>query len=87
MRDQYENHGEADGNVDVEQSKIMDRALKQAGHQVELITFKNEDHSDWEPGDEKAALADVFNFISAYITPAPLPPQKLPLDAPSAPAG
>jgi dipeptidyl aminopeptidase/acylaminoacyl peptidase len=69
-------HGDADTNVDVEQSRIMNRALKAAGRDVKLITFTNEDHSGWEPEDEKAALADVLTFIEAHIAPAPLSPAK-----------
>jgi dipeptidyl aminopeptidase/acylaminoacyl peptidase len=78
-------HGEADGNVDVEQSRIMERALKKAGREVNLITFKNEDHTGWEPEDEKAALADVLSFIEAHIAPATLSPETPAADPPPLP--
>lgn len=67
-------HGEDDGIVDVNASKTMKNALNRAGHDVKLITYKNEAHRNWVDEDEEAALTEVDKFIEAHITPAPLTP-------------
>ena len=68
-------HGEDDDIVDPKQSTLMNRALKNAGRDVRLITYKNEGHRDWEPEDEKAALTEIAKFIEAHIAPAVLAPR------------
>ncbi len=65
-------HGEDDGVVDVDQSKLMNRALKRAGRDVQLIIFKNEGHPHFRDENDKAALTDIINFIEAHIAPAAL---------------
>lgn len=75
-------HGEADDIVDVEQSRIMERALKRAGRDVKLITFPNQGHPHWEAENEKTALTDLLDFIEAHIAPAKLSPPP-----PTSPAG
>ena len=79
-------HGDDDDIVDPEQSKIMFRALKRAGKDVTLLTYSHEAHSDWQPDDEIASMAQIIKFIEAHIAPAPLtaPPAAGP--APATPA-
>jgi prolyl oligopeptidase PreP (S9A serine peptidase family) len=65
-------HGADDSNVPVEQSQIMERALKAAGRDVRLIVVKDEDHSGWDTDHEQSAIKEVADFISAHIGPASL---------------
>ncbi len=65
-------HGGDDEIVDPEQSKIMYRALKRAGKDVTLLTYRHEGHSDWQPDDEIASMGEIIKFIEAHIAPAPL---------------
>jgi dipeptidyl aminopeptidase/acylaminoacyl peptidase len=67
-------HGTDDTIVSSEQSKIMERALKGAKHDVRLIMVQDEDHRDWTDDDEKKTLGEVADFIKAHIAPAPLSP-------------
>jgi dipeptidyl aminopeptidase/acylaminoacyl peptidase len=62
-------HGSEDQTVTPDQSRQMDRALTNAGKDVKLIIYKNEDHSDWDPRNEKDALSHVAKFIQAHIAP------------------
>ncbi len=66
-------HGDMDKTVDPEQSRIMNRALKRAGKDVTLIEYKYEEHTGWEPANEKAAIQSVATFIQAHIAPGPAP--------------
>jgi len=67
-------HGADDTNVPANQSQDMDQALKSAGRDVKLIIIPGEDHTDWSPEHEQAAIADVTDFITAHIAPAKLAP-------------
>ena len=75
-------HGENDGTVDPNASKTMKKALADAGHDVKLVTFKNEGHRNWIDEDEEAALTEIANFIQAHIKPAPLAPPPTPAAPP-----
>jgi dienelactone hydrolase len=67
-------HGADDTNVPVNQSQDMDQALRSAGRDVKLVVIPGEDHTDWSPEHEQAAISDVVDFITAHITPARLAP-------------
>lgn len=66
-------HGKEDWNVPIEQSQIMEHALQHAGKSVRLSVYQYEGHTDWDPPNEKAALAEVLAFIEAHIAPATPP--------------
>ncbi len=62
-------HGDADRNVDPEQSRIMEKALKKAGKDVRLIMVKDEEHPAWSEEHMKTALTQVSDFLAAHIAP------------------
>ena len=63
-------HGDADTNVPLEQSQVMERALKAAGHDVRIVVIKGENHTAWRPEHEQEAIGEVADFITAHIAPA-----------------
>lgn len=64
-------HGDADNIVDVEQSRMMKRALTEAGKQVTLVEYLNEGHSPhfWEPENRVAYLKEIDTFLAANLPP------------------
>jgi dipeptidyl aminopeptidase/acylaminoacyl peptidase len=64
-------HGTEDRSVPVEQSQMMDQALRAAHKDVRLVVFPGEGHTDWSPRDEQTALAEVAGFIEGHIAAAP----------------
>lgn len=64
-------HGSSDDVVPIDQSRIMEAALKAAGKTVSLKVYKGEGHSAWEDKNEKAALSEIIAFLAQYIPPAP----------------
>jgi dipeptidyl aminopeptidase/acylaminoacyl peptidase len=60
-------HGEDDNVVDFSQSKIMYKALKKAGKDVELIKLKDEDHYLREGSTRIQALKAMIGFIDKHI--------------------
>ncbi len=63
-------HGEDDENVDPNQSKIMEKALKKAGRDVRLIMVKDEAHPAWSDDHMKTALTEIAVFLNTHIAPA-----------------
>ena len=63
-------HGIEDRSVPVEQSQLMDKALRAAHRDVRLVTYPGEGHADWSPKDEQSALTEVAGFIEGHIAPA-----------------
>ncbi len=62
-------HGELDGIVRVEQSRKMNRALKQAGADVEYIEVKYEGHRGWSMENHILQLTAVENFLEKHLQP------------------
>ena len=60
-------HGDSDMTVSIDQSRAMERALWWAGRKTPLITFNQEDHSDWEPQHEVLAMKLTLDFIESHI--------------------
>jgi len=60
-------HGEDDTIVNFDQSKMMNRALKKAGKDVELVRLKNEDHYLREGSTRLQALQVMLAFVDKHI--------------------
>lgn len=60
-------HGDEDENVDHEQSKVMNRALKKAGKDVEFITLKDEGHNGWSLDNEVLYLETIEAFLDKHL--------------------
>jgi len=57
-------HGDEDGIVPVEQSRIMDKALTKAGKPHEYVELKGVGHRGWERDTEMDVLNRTINFIA-----------------------
>jgi len=66
-------HGDQDWTVPIEQSEIMERALKKAGKPVRLITYKGEGHGGWQDETEAEALDEMLKFVETHIGPKRTP--------------
>lgn len=65
-------HGDWDWTVPLEQSEIMEKALKGAGKSVELVEYKNEEHGGWSTRNDVDALDRMIAFVEKAIgTPKP----------------
>lgn len=60
-------HGEFDGIVPFDQSRIMDRALSRAGKKVELIRVRREGHSLSRPSTRKQMYTDIRRFLAQHL--------------------
>jgi dipeptidyl aminopeptidase/acylaminoacyl peptidase len=62
-------HGKDDTVVPIDQSQIMERALRRAGKPVEFVTMDNEDH--WLSREETriAMLKSAVAFVEKYDPP------------------
>jgi dipeptidyl aminopeptidase/acylaminoacyl peptidase len=60
-------HGENDWTVPIEQSRLMEKALKGAGKQVRLVEYTGQGHSGWAPNMEVSSLKDMLAFIDQHI--------------------
>ncbi|MGH8446002.1 MAG: alpha/beta hydrolase family protein, partial [Solimonas sp.] len=67
-------HGTLDANVEYEQSDIMASALKRAGKDYELITFKKADHQLWRPEERRRLFGAIETFLARNMAPLPAPP-------------
>lgn len=61
-------HGVNDWNVPIEQSRIMEKALKKAGKTVTLTEYPGA-HSGWGEVQEAKALTEMLVFVDKYIGP------------------
>jgi dipeptidyl aminopeptidase/acylaminoacyl peptidase len=62
-------HGKDDTVVDYDQSAAMDRALRNAGKPVELVTLPNEDHWLSRSATRLAMLQAALAFVEKYNPP------------------
>jgi dienelactone hydrolase len=60
-------HGEDDGIVPIEQSEIMEAALKKAGKEVTFLRYKRQQHS-FRFGEESEALTKIAEFLAKYLS-------------------
>ncbi|MEE9328989.1 MAG: S9 family peptidase [Parvularculaceae bacterium] len=60
-------HGKHDTTVPIDQSYIMQKALKRAGKSVELIKINGEDHHLSESENRLAALTAIDAFVTKHI--------------------
>jgi len=60
-------HGTADNNVDVEQSRQMEKALKSAGKRVEYVEYEGLAHSLHDGAARKEMLVKIDEFLSANL--------------------
>jgi len=65
-------HGDQDDVVPYDQSADFKRALDKSGRKTELITLKDEGHSDWSDEDEQRVLQAVDAFLRKHIGPGHL---------------
>ena len=62
-------HGRADTVVPFEQSQIMERALKAAGKDVELVALDGEDHHMSFPATRLRMLSETIQFLEEHNPP------------------
>jgi dipeptidyl aminopeptidase/acylaminoacyl peptidase len=62
-------HGKDDTTVPIEQSRIMERALKRAGKPVEFVQLDSEDHYLSRQATREAMLTAVVAFVEKYDPP------------------
>lgn len=60
-------HGTADNNVDVEQSRDMEAALRRAGKSVEYLEFEGLEHSLRDSAARKDMLMRIDAFLSTNL--------------------
>lgn len=60
-------HGDDDTVVPYDQSKVMERALKRAGKQVELVKLKGEDHWLSVADTRMQTLREMDRFIAQHL--------------------
>ncbi|MFP5456547.1 MAG: alpha/beta hydrolase family protein, partial [Alphaproteobacteria bacterium] len=59
-------HGTMDRNVDIEQSRLMDKALKAVGRDSRLVVFENRDHYI----EDNAMRAQMLRESDAFMRQA-----------------
>ena len=62
-------HGRDDTVVPFDQSRIMDRAMRAAGKDVELISLEGEDHFMSFPDTRRRMLTETIEFLEAHNPP------------------
>jgi len=60
-------HGEGDTTVPIEQSELMNSALKSAGKDVQFIRFAGEDHYRNLADTRIRVLKETEAFLKKYI--------------------
>jgi dipeptidyl aminopeptidase/acylaminoacyl peptidase len=60
-------HGTHDSIVDPEQSKIMAKALKDAGKSYDYLELKGENHRGWSTATTKTVITNATDFIAKHI--------------------
>ena len=62
-------HGEEDNVVPIEQSRIMQGALRKAGKQVTMTTYKMEGHGGWSYENEVQNINEIIAFFRPHLAP------------------
>jgi len=60
-------HGEHDEIVPIAQSKIMDKAMRAAGKQVEFVRIEEEGHHFAKPSSDLTLMTNLEKFLAAHI--------------------
>lgn len=60
-------HGDADGIVPIEQSRFAERALKKAGKNVRMTTYRDEGHGGWSQENELKNLEEIIDFFKPHL--------------------
>lgn len=69
-------HGDWDWTVPMEQSLLMEKALKTAGKQVELVKYEGEEHGGWSTENDVDGLDRMIAFVEKAIGAKPQPAAK-----------
>jgi dipeptidyl aminopeptidase/acylaminoacyl peptidase len=60
-------HGDSDSIVPIEQSQLMHKALKKAGKNVRLTTYKMEGHGGWSNEHERQNIDEIIQFFAPHL--------------------
>lgn len=60
-------HGDSDSIVPIEQSQLMHKALKKAGKNVLMTTYKMEGHGNWSSEHERENVAEIIEFFAPHL--------------------
>jgi dipeptidyl aminopeptidase/acylaminoacyl peptidase len=60
-------HGDQDGIVPIAQSKIMDKALRAAGKQVQFVEVEDAGHNFAKPASDLKLMSELEKFVAAHI--------------------
>jgi dipeptidyl aminopeptidase/acylaminoacyl peptidase len=60
-------HGDKDDIVPIGQSKIMDKALRAAGKQVQLVEIEDEGHHFTKPASDLKLMQELEKFLTTHI--------------------
>jgi dipeptidyl aminopeptidase/acylaminoacyl peptidase len=66
-------HGAQDSVVPIEQSQMMEQALKATGGDVRMITYENEVHSGWSYENEVSSTQEIIEFLKPHLSAAKAP--------------
>jgi dipeptidyl aminopeptidase/acylaminoacyl peptidase len=66
-------HGEDDYVVPIEQSELMEKAMKKAGKPVEFIRLVDAGHSYRSDADERTEFEAIRRFLAAHLPAEPQP--------------
>ncbi len=69
-------HGTDDQIVPVRQSRIMEKALKQAGRPVRYVEIKGAGHGSWDEESNTKLLSEIETFLDKNLAPARKAPEK-----------
>jgi dipeptidyl aminopeptidase/acylaminoacyl peptidase len=64
-------HGGRDDTVPIEQSTMMERALRAAGKQVRMVAYKGEGHRAWSHENELESIQLIIAFLKPHLSPEP----------------
>jgi len=60
-------HGAQDGVVPIEQSIMMERALRSAGKSVRMIAYDTEGHGAWSYDNDVRATNEIIEFLRPHL--------------------
>lgn len=60
-------HGSLDSTVPLEQSVVMERALKRADKRVTLVNIRSEDHAFDNPGSPLILVSEIQKFLTLHL--------------------
>jgi dipeptidyl aminopeptidase/acylaminoacyl peptidase len=60
-------HGDLDSIVPIEQSRLAQRALKKAGKNVRMTTYRDEGHGGWSHANELKNFEEIVEFFRPHL--------------------